>query len=160
MLTMMNQKGRLYTINHLHHPQHSQQPESLHTNDAEYLVYKSNACISTKDRNWTSSSAGTMSTAANLQKTAFIAMHASIGKYSSRIDMTDASNTRDQCHQQVCSKQQASPILAASVSSNGKAYYGLVPIARHQMHLHWAIFKVDTLRRSLQPKQVLSLYPE
>jgi len=38
MLTMVNQKGRLYTINHLHHPQHSQQPESLHMTAAEYLV--------------------------------------------------------------------------------------------------------------------------
>jgi hypothetical protein len=35
MLTMVNQKGRLYTINHLHHPQHSQQPESLHMTAAE-----------------------------------------------------------------------------------------------------------------------------
>ena len=49
MLTMMNQKGRLYTINHLHHPQHIQQPETLHMNAAEYLVvYKTNACISAK----------------------------------------------------------------------------------------------------------------
>ena len=50
MLTMMNQKGGLYTINHLHHPQHSQQPESLHMNAVEYLVvYNTNACISARD---------------------------------------------------------------------------------------------------------------
>ncbi|KAA6417572.1 MAG: hypothetical protein FRX49_12447 [Trebouxia sp. A1-2] len=48
----------------------------------------------------------------------------------------------------------------SSVNLSGKAYYGFAPIARHQMHLHWAIFKVDTLCRSLQPKQVLSLQPD
>ena len=82
MLTMVNQKGGLYTINHLHHPHHSQQPESLHMTATEYLVvYKSNACISAKNVNQTSSSAGTMSTAANLLKTSsFIAISVTIGK--------------------------------------------------------------------------------
>jgi len=50
--------------------------------------------------------------------------------------------------------------LNLNVNVNGKAYYGLVPIARHQVHLHWAIFKIDALCRSLQPKQVLSLQPD
>ena len=50
--------------------------------------------------------------------------------------------------------------ISLNVNVNGKAYYGLVPIARHQVHLHWAILKVDTLRRSLQPKQVLPLQEE
>jgi len=92
MLTMMNQKGRLYTINHLHHPQHSQQPESLHINAAEYLVmYKPNACISAKDRDQMSSSASTLFTAAELEQTSFIAICAIIGQHS--------SNKYDHCKQ-------------------------------------------------------------
>ena len=102
---MVNQKGGLYTINHLHHPHHSQQPESLHMTATEYLVvYKSNACISAKNVNQTSSSAGTMSTAADFLHCHFCNYRQ---VYTAAISVTNASDSHDQWYQQVCSKQQA-----------------------------------------------------